>query len=574
METEWLIPDNNPDIAEKIARIVGCHKIVAKILVNRGVLTPEEAFTFLNPSFTNLTDPFALKDMKKAVQRIYTAICNREKILVFGDFDADGITATSLLNDFFYHVEAEVSWYVPHRVKEGFSLKPCHIEMAAEQKCDLVITVDCGSDSHDAVKLAIKEDIDVIITDHHEVTSHIPPAIAVVNPKREDCQAGLEHLAGVGVAFYLIIALRQHLRINGFWKDIQEPNLIKYCDLFAIGTIADMVPLKAENRILSRAGMEIIQQGKREGIRALTKISRIESGFLNSDDISFRIAPRINAAGRISHARICVDLLTEKNRIKAEQTAAILDNLNTRRQLLEKSIVDDIEYKIKIAPELLNASAIVMASPEWPAGVMGIAASRISRSHCRPVILISTAQEPATGSCRSINRINIHKALCACCDLLENFGGHAMAAGITINKENIESFKHLFESEIAKASSDKVAVKTINLDSSLDIEDITESFIEEIEALRPFGTGNPEPMFECMDLKVVSSMIMGTRHRKMVLQKCDSPGGKKACSIEALQFNIDPEEPMQSKFKKIAFRVRMNRFNKRKIPQIIIEEAL
>ncbi len=591
MKTQWLTKSSNPESAAKISRILGCHKVIATILVNRGITTPEQAFTFLNPTMANLTDPFALKDMKKAVQRIHTALCNKEKILIFGDFDADGVTATSLLYDFFSHAGAEVSWYIPHRIREGFSLKEQHIEMAVKRKCDLLITVDCGSDSHGAVKAAIKEDIDVIITDHHEVTSqheitsYIPPALAVINPKRADCNAGLEHLAGVGVALYLVIALRQYLRQKGFWKEIEEPNLMDYCDLFAIGTIADMVPLKAENRILSKAGMGVIQHEKREGIRALTQVSKINPATLGSDDISFRIAPRINAAGRISHAGICVDLLTEKNRGKAEQAAFILDELNKKRQQLEKSIVDDIEERIVLNPDILNHPAIVMHSPHWNPGVLGIAASKLSRKYCRPVILISTAVSPPAGSCRSINNINIHQALYRCKDLLDNFGGHVMAAGITIQKEKIDVFIQRFEAEIAKTAADEDFIKKIHIDSSIDIHDITESFLEEAEHLHPFGNGNPEPLFQCTDLKVISSLMMGSKHRKMVLQQTSTtgiggnlniekkPNIKKNLTIEAVQFNIDPENDLPNYFKRIAFRAGMNRFNKKNTPQIIIEET-
>lgn len=574
METQWLTKSSSPKAAAKISRILGCHRTIATILTHRGITTPEQAFTFLNPSMEHLTDPFALKDMKKAVQRIHTALSNKENILIFGDFDADGITATSLLYDFFSHAEAEVSWYIPHRIKEGFSLKEPHIDMAVNQKCDLLITVDCGSDSHGAVKAAIKEDIDVIITDHHEITSYTPPALAVVNPKQKDCKAGLEHLAGVGVALYLVIALRQYLRQKGFWETIEEPNLMDYCDLFAIGTIADMVPMKAENRILSSVGIKVIQQEKREGLRALSQVSKLDPATLNSQDISFRIAPRINAAGRISHARICVDLLSEKNRGKAQQTAFILNELNKKRQQMEKSIVDEIEKRITLNPDIAKQPAIVMHSSDWSPGVLGIAASKISRSRCRPVILISTALSPATGSCRSINNMNIHQALCCCQDFLENFGGHAMAAGVTIEKEKIDEFAHHFSAEIAKKADDEDFIRKIHIDSSLDIHDITESFLTEVERLRPFGTGNPEPLFQCTDLKVVSSLMMGTRHRKMVLRQSGSPGRGTDHTIEAVQFNIEPEASLPNYFKRIAFRVRMNRFNKKKSPQIIIEERL
>lgn len=582
MSEQWLTLVPDQEITARISRITGCHETVAKILVNRGVTTPEEAFVFLNPTVQNMTDPFALKNMRKAVERIYTAICNREKILIFGDFDADGITSTVMLNDFFCYVEADVSWYIPHRIREGYSLKPYHIEMAVKQKCDLLITVDCGSDSHDAVRAAIKEDIDVIITDHHEITSVTPSAFAVVNPKQRGCKAGLDHLAGVGVAFYLIIALRNYLRQKGFWENIPEPNLMAYSDLFAIGTIADMVPLKGENRILSKAGIEIIRQGRREGLRALVQVSKIDQNSIDSDDISFRIAPRINAAGRISHSRICVDLLTEKNRGKAEQTAFILGELNKKRQETEKRIVDDIEKRILLNPQILKRSSIVMDDVTWSSGVLGIAASRISKKYCRPVVLISTApvsgagtetlttsERLATGSGRSVGKINIHEVLSHCSDLLENFGGHLMAAGLSIKTDNITKFSDCFEEKVSKIATPEDLILPITVDADLEIDDITETLVDDIDRLRPFGTENLEPLFQCSDVKVISSLMVGSKHRKMVLKQMNR-------SIEAMQFNIDHGEgaTLPDYFKKIAFRVRMNRFNRKKSPQIIIEHTL
>ncbi len=537
---------------------------MAELLVNRGIDTPEQAYSFLCPSLKNLTDPFCIKDMDKAVNRIWTAIENRERILIFGDFDADGVTSTSILNDFFTFIDAEVSWYVPHRTKEGYSLKKDHIAMAVDQKIDLIITVDCGSDSNEAVVAAQKEDIDVIITDHHELPEKTPPALAVINPKRKDCNSGLTHLAGVGIAFYLVIALRKHLREKGFWEEKQEPNLIQYCDLVAIGTIADMVPLKKENRILSCAGINVMKKGARPGLKALAQVSRVELTDIDSDDISFRIAPRLNAAGRISHARICVNLLCTNDRITAEQTAATLDGLNRKRQETEQSIIEDIENKIYKNPELINKPAIVMYDRSWIPGVLGIAASKTAKKYFKPVILISTGSSPAVGSCRSIENINLYHALNECSFILERFGGHFMAAGLSIKKEKIKKFSNAFEKEIAKIISENDFKKTLFLDSALNPCEITESLINEVDMLRPFGTDNPEPVFYCSDLKVQSSVLIGTKHRKMILEKS-------GYTVEAMQFNIEnPETPVY--LKKIAFKLRINRFGRKNNPQIIIIE--
>lgn len=504
--------------------------------------------------------------MDKAVERIWTAICNHEKILIFGDFDADGITSTSVLNDFFSCINADVSWYIPHRTKEGYSLKKAHIDMAADQGIDLIITVDCGSDSNEAVLAAKKEDIDIIITDHHEVPEDIPLALAMINPKRKDCPSGLSHLAGVGVAFYLVIALRKYLREKGFWKNTAEPNLLAYCDLVAIGTIADMVPLKKENRVLSCAGINLMKKGNRKGLAALSQVSRIDLKNMDSDDISFRIAPRINAAGRISHARICVDLLCTTDQVNAEKTSEILDSLNRKRQETEQRIIDDIEKRIIREPELLRRSALIMCDRSWNPGVLGIAASKIAKKYFRPVILISTTLSPAVGSCRSIENVNIYEALNKCSSMLEKFGGHFMAAGLSIREDKIEAFSNAFEKQISETIAGNNLSKSLYLDCQLMPEEITEDLINEVDMLRPFGTGNPEPIFYCSDLIVCSCVFIGTKHRKMVLEK----SGHK---VAAIQFNIKSQET-PAYFKKIAFKLKINRFNSRNYPQIIIIEEM
>lgn len=571
MDLKWVHPTPDPKIITALHRRLSCHPTVAILLTGRGITTPDQARRFLHPDPARLRDPFSLKDMDRAVQRITSAIRNREKILIFGDFDADGITATAILYEFLSHTGAEVTWYIPHRTREGYSLKPDHIRMAADQLVDLIITVDCGSDNHDAVTAGRREDIDVIITDHHNITPPFPEALAIVNPKRPDCRAGLSHLAGVGVAFYLVIALRRFLRDQGFWQNRPEPNLIRLCDLVAIGTMADMVPLVDENRILAHTGIRIGRQGKRPGIKALAKVSRVDFKHLDSDDISFRLAPRINAAGRMAHARICVDLLTCNDFHRAEETASLLDQLNLKRQQTEKAISDEIESRLEKDADLLNRPAIILADPRWNPGVLGIVASKSARRHFKPVILISTGASPATGSCRSVPPLNIHQLLERCRDDLIKFGGHAMAAGITVDADKIPSFSDALYTAAAEALEQTPVEKEIVLDAMLTPRDITQELIMELDQLRPYGNGNPEPLFYCDDLEVVSSTIIADRHRKMVLKKKSDPGAS-GC-VDAFQFNIDARSELPGHFARAAFKVRMNRFQATPSPQMIIEHA-
>ncbi|MCK5099466.1 MAG: single-stranded-DNA-specific exonuclease RecJ [Desulfobacteraceae bacterium] len=579
METQWIYKNNintedsNTKIIDELVLEFNLNKIVATILVNRGIKTIEQAELFLNPSLSNLKDPFVLKDMEKAVERLWTAIQNHEKILIFGDFDADGVTSTSLLVDFLNYIDADVSWYVPHRIKEGYGMQKMHISMVVEQNIDLIITVDCGSSSHEAIKAAKAEDIDVIVTDHHEIPFPIPDCVAIINPKREDCNSHLSHLAGVGVAFYLLMALRKYLRSKKFFAEFEEPNLLDYCDLVALGTIGDMVPLKEENRILSIHGIKVIQKGKRIGLKTLSDVSRVRLESMDSDDIGFRLIPRINAAGRLSHARICVDHLTSKQRVLSSKTSTILDNLNQQRQRIEHEIITDINNKIEKNKKILDKKIIILWDKNWNSSVLGIAASRLARQYSKPAILLSSLNDPFVGSCRSIAAINIHDALSQHAHLLEKFGGHSMAAGVTIKKNNIEKFAESMETYINSNFSISDFQKTITIELSISLDEITFELAKDISRLRPFGTDNPEPLFSCKNVKVISSIIIGRNHRKMILARADKNIENKDIKngIEALQFNVQDLENLPNYYKKIAFKIKENKFKKHS-PQIIIED--
>ena len=568
MDTILKYFDSDPEIVAALTRGLGCHPLLSRLLFARGICTVEDAAFFLHPTVENLTDPFQLKDMDKAVERIFTAINNKEKILVFGDFDADGVTATALLSDFLDYCEADLSWYIPHRIKEGYSLQPDHIQMAVEQDIDLIITVDCGISSHEAVNAASLEDIDVIITDHHEPSGMLPCAAAILDPKRGDCPSGLPFLAGVGVAFYLVMGLRQFLRGKGFWEDITEPNLMNYLDLYAIGTIGDMVPLIRENRTLCIEGIKKIRQGKRQGLKSLVETCRMSCMKIDSDDISFKLVPRINAAGRISHARICVTQLTSPDIITAEKTASLLDQLNTKRQQIEQEIIFAIEHQLLKTPELLNSKLLFLWDDQWNPSVLGIAASKLSRKYACPVILLSTRDEHAIGSGRSINNINIHQSLLACEDLIEKFGGHAMACGLTVKRNNLTELSQKLNNYLEKTYSEKSFLRTMTIDAVLDIAEIDYGLASEIDRLRPFGMANPEPVFMCKNIQVVSSFIVGSHHRKMILKNA-SPDSRH--QVEAFHFNIKDPDNLPDYYSEIAFKLKINKF-KTHTAQIIIQD--
>ena len=566
METQ--ITYANPDAAAVKGLIdsLNCHPVLAALLVDRGVISPDNARFFLDPDFNQLTNPFELKDMSAGVERIYTAVVNKEKILIFGDFDADGVTATSLVYEFLCRVEADVTWYIPHRTKEGYSLHPPHIDTAADMNVDLIITVDCGISANEAIEAAADEDIDVIVTDHHEPGGSIPSALAVINPKQPDCGAGLDYLAGVGVAFYMVMALRKYFREKQVWERIEEPNLTGFLDLFTIGTIGDMVPLIRDNRALCVAGMRQIKQGGRPGIKALANAARIDLARMDSDDISFKIVPRINAAGRMSHARICVAHLTSPGIGEARTSAQLLDDLNLRRQHIEREIVRDIEIRIQNSPALLDGRLLVLWDKRWEASVLGIAASRLSRKYVCPVVLLSLKDGIATGSCRSVNQINIHQALSDNAGLLEKFGGHAMAAGLTLKEEKLDRLKPGLQQYFEKNYTDADFMKTMKVDAELSLEEVTADLAMEIDRLRPFGIANPEPVFMVRNLWVASSHIIGTCHRKMSLK-----GESTAYQVEALHFNLPSTEDLPAFYSKLLFKLKINKF-KTNTPQMIVQD--
>ena len=563
-----LQPD--PEVIKKLSRQLNYNPITATVLVNRDIITLPDAKRFLNPSLNNLRPPFSLKDMEAAVNRIYKAIVDNEKILVFGDYDVDGITAVVVLLNFLRYVGADVSYYIPHRITEGYSIQPRHIsQYARPHQVDLIITADCGSGSHQAVEAANRFGIDMVITDHHNISEDIPPALAVINPKRPDCSAGLQNLAGVGVAFFLLICLRKHLREKGFWDEQPEPNLKEYCDLVALGTVADMVPLIEENRILCKAGLELINAGHRPGLTALVEASAIRNQSPNAEDIAFRLAPRLNAAGRLDHAARAVDLLTAGDSDSAETTAHTLSLLNRKRQDLQKGILADIQRFIENNPSLLGRQTLVLSREGWHAGVLGIVASRLMQKYHRPVVLISLQDGMGKGSARGVEGLNLYDALADCQSFLENFGGHAMAAGLQIREEKIADFQNAFERVVQRTTSPDALTPAIHIDCELDFISISDDLIDELELLMPYGTGNPEPLFLARNVKVLNSKIVGQNHRRMILSQAS---GYARTTIPAIQFNIEADDEQKTSFDQIVFRLRWNRWNRKKSAQMVIED--
>jgi single-stranded-DNA-specific exonuclease len=571
MNKRWHLLQPDAEMTKKLSARLHCHPVTAAVLINRDLTSIEAASNFLSPSLHRIRSPFELKDMDAAVKRIYRAIAENERILIFGDYDVDGITATAVLLDFLQTIGAHVSYYIPHRIKEGYSLQPRHIvKHAVPNHIRLVITTDCGTGSHEAIAAAGNAGIDVIVTDHHKVPEKIPQAAAVLNPKRPDCPSGMESLAGVGVAFVLIIALRKYLRDQNFWKGRPEPNLKNFCDLVALGTIGDIVPLVDENRIFSKAGLDIINSEARPGIKALREVAGISEQRTQTEDVSFRLVPRLNAAGRMDHASLALQLLTTDNMDTARRLAQLLDGFNNRRRELEQSILEDILEDYRQQPDHLTHQTLVKWHPDWHQGVLGIVASRIVETYGRPAILIAVEGERGKGSARSIPGLDLYKALEACRHCLEDFGGHAMAAGLSIKAENLIEFQRSFENAVTQMSESDNRLPRLTVDTLIHFDDISEKLIDEIENLSPFGPANPEPVFMAQNIKVVTSKIVGKNHRRMMLvQDGQSPGKP----VPAIRFKAENSLLRATTFTRIAFRLRWNRWNDSKTIQLIIEDA-
>ena len=569
MTKEWLIQKPDVYLLEQIKKKYHCHHITAAILANR-LPSLEDASLFIAPSFNHLHSPFEIKDIDKAVYRICLAIQNKEKILIFGDYDVDGVTSVSVLFEFLTYAGADVSYYIPHRMEEGYGFKAFHVKKLTEQfDIDLLITVDCGSKSYDAVLESNRLGIDVIITDHHEANV-VPKAYAVVNPKQPDCHAGFEYLAGVGVVFCLIICLRKQLRDLNYWQPpYSEPNLKDFCDLVALGTIADIVPLLHDNRIFVQAGLEVISEGKRPGIQALKNISEIKKPFVDASDIAFKLSPRINAAGRLYHSDVAVELLTTSCMKKAKQIAATLDDINCQRRQLENSIYTHIETYLKDHPNDLKKHSIVLMDQSWHEGVIGIVASRLVDKYHMPVILFSQNNGIGKGSARSIPTVDMHQTLESCCQHIEAFGGHKMAAGLTIQTKQFSAFRDQFDAIVQKSTCHSDFKSVITIDYLIKFHEISEQLVNELEKLGPFGSGNQEPIFGAYNIQVRSANLVGGSHRRMVLSQLD---GYSENYLEAIQFNVNPLEEVPHTLYKVAFKTQWNYWNGKKTIQLLIEE--
>ncbi|MCD6487518.1 MAG: single-stranded-DNA-specific exonuclease RecJ [Syntrophobacterales bacterium] len=513
--TLWKFPGTDTEAQSLLTEELEINPVVSQILINRGITTADEAKKFLFPSLKQLHNPLLMKDMGKGVDRLIAAISGKEKIIVYGDYDADGITSTTILVKFLREIHDDVTYYIPGRIEEGYGLSKAAIDKFRENGTKLVITVDCGISDHEQIAYAVSSGIDVIVTDHHEVPDILPDCSAVINPHRHDCSFPFKSLAGVGVAFNLLIALRGKLRDLDFWKERKCPNLREYLDLVAIGTIGDIVPLQDENRVLSKIGLNVANSAKRVGLKALMAVSNIKNGAVSSESLAFRLIPRINAAGRIGSPEDAVDLLLTDDEEKAAMLAERLDSYNKKRQEMEKAILNEILDDIDTTIDIDGIDSFVFASHKWHPGVIGIVASKLVDRYYKPAILISVKDGIGKGSGRSIVEFNLYAGLEKCYSLLLSYGGHRYAAGISIRKEDIEEFSNTFNSVVREEIGDEKPVQETTIDAMCGLNEINYNLISQIEMLAPFGNMNPEPVLCAKNIKISSGTTVGNNHLKM-----------------------------------------------------------
>lgn len=529
---EWKFLSQNPDSIRELAELLGLPPLVAQLLLHRGLEQPEAVRTFLNPTLSGLSSPTLMKDMDRAVARIIQAIRTQEKIAVYGDYDADGLTATAVLVTFLQPFFPDILYYIPHRTREGYGLNQESLSRLREQGATLVITVDCGSSNHEEIEWAKGLGIEVLVTDHHQVGRQgVPRAAAVVNPKQEGCQFPFKELAGVGVAFNLVIALRQALEAEGFFQG-PKPNLRSYLDLVVLGTVADMVPLTGDNRIYAADGLRVLSDSTREGVLALKAVSGIQpSAKVSATDVAFRLAPRLNALGRLTEAKEGIELLITGERERARLLAETMDQENRRRQEIEQQLLKEIDATISTDPGLYQRRCLVLWSEKWPRGILGLIASRLVDRWFRPVFLFALEDGLAQGSGRSIAGFHLFKALEELGSRLLRFGGHAAAAGAALKAEDLPFFEQALEALVEKTLPPENFIPTLQVEAEVDFSLLGKSLVPYLPRLAPFGQGNPEPIFVTRQVRVKSLRPVGNGHLRMTLEN-------KGITLDGFGFNL------------------------------------
>ena len=482
---------------------------ISQILKNRGIKNERDSEIFMNPSLDYLRDPFLMKDMAKAVDRIKKAMDNNESIFIYGDYDVDGVSSTSILYLYFDSINYPISYYIPNRLEEGYGINEEAIKKISEQGCNLIISVDCGITSVKEVELANELGIDVIITDHHECQSEIPNAYAVINPKQEDCNYPFDMLCGCGVAFKLIQALTP--------KDVFKTTMYNYLEIATIATICDIVPLVDENRIIVKNGLKLMKEGKNLGLRELIKVCGVDTEKIGSSHVGFSIGPRINASGRLGYSYLGVQLFTTKDEHEANEIARMLEEKNDERQLIEAKMYHEAEEIINSNKSYEDDKVLVIAKEGWQHGIIGIVASKLTEKYYKPTILLTIEDGEATGSARSIKGFSIFETLMKCKNLLNKFGGHDQAAGLGLDANKVDKLRDEVNKIADYNLTSEDMIENINVEFELPEDKVSLDLVDELHKLEPFGLSNPSPRFIMRNLVLDDMFTLGKNKQHLKL---------------------------------------------------------
>ncbi len=563
MEPRWVLPAERLKVdadleaeAHEVARELNLHPLVARVLVGRGHRTADDAKKFLSESLSDLPDPFLMKGLPEAVARIVRAIETKESVTLYGDYDVDGVTSTALLTTFLKQVGLEVRTYIPHRLGEGYGLNRGAIERLANEGTKLLVTLDCGITSHAEIARANELGVNVVVVDHHAVPETMPPAVAVLNPLQPGCDYPTKWLCAGGVTFNLCIGLRKVLREKGHFAGKQEPNLKQHLDLVALATVADVVPLTGANRILVTHGLRELTAGRRPGVRALKDVAEVGQDVVTAGTVGFRLGPRINAAGRLDDASIGLQCLLAPDYRTALPLAKALDSANAERQQIERAMLNGAIEQAEGAVAR-GARGLVLSSPDWHPGVVGIVASRIVERFHRPTVLIGVHEGVGKGSARSIEGFHLYDALKACSGHLSRFGGHKAAAGLSIDPGRLLEFTHAFEIVAGSRLDDAALVPRCRIDALVDPTELSEEAVAALQMLAPFGMGNPEPVF-AMQGQLAAPRVLQNKNP-------DEPGHLKltlesAPAFDVIGFRQAEKAPLTEHPIDLAFKIAVDEF--------------
>lgn len=532
MNKRWLFrPLPESDAVTSLAAAIGVEPSIASLLVQKGITNFEQAKAYFRPSLADLNDPFAMQDMEKAVHRLAQAISRQESILVYGDYDVDGVTAVALAYGFIQALHDQVKFYIPDRHTEGYGLSQQAVTWAAQAGCNLIITLDCGIKAIDSIRQAKAAGIDVIVCDHHEPGDIVPDAYAILDPKQPTCSYPFKELSGCGVGFKLLQAF-------SLQEQLPEETLHAYLDLVAVSIACDLVPMVAENRILAYHGLHKLNTNPQPGLQSLIKAANLHTP-LSISQLVFGLGPRLNAAGRIDHGSLAVHLLLATSQTTADALAHTLDQKNGLRRHLDSTITEEAISMIGASSQLVNAKSTVLFKEDWHKGVIGIVASRCIEQYYRPTVILTAAGSKATGSARSVVGYDIYAAIAACADLLDQYGGHTYAAGLTLQLENVAAFQQRFEAVVANSIQDDLLIPTQEVDLSLSLETINLKFYNILKQMAPFGNGNMQAVFATDWVIASSYRIVKENHLKLYVHQQGSTH-----TLEAIGFGLARYAPL------------------------------